>query len=83
MANIVWILLYNKEEKLACYLTAFYKIQLNEELLNFAIINGQFEWLNYVWAFKKNNLFDKEKGKQEKVNMVDLFKYIKDQQKGS
>lgn len=52
MSNIVSILLFRGEEKLACYLTAFYKISPDIKLFEKAVIRGQYEWLKYCWAFK-------------------------------
>ena len=75
MGNIIKILLYMKEEKLACYLTAFYDIQLDaeEKLLNYGVKNNYFEWLNYVWAFKKNMVGDEKR----KIDIENLFTLIK------
>ena len=53
-ANIIKIFLYRGEEKLACMLTAYYEISIDEEMYLMAIENGNFDWLNYVYAFGKN-----------------------------
>lgn len=77
MANIIRILLYKKEEKLACYLTAFYEISLDEELLQSAVNNGYYEWLNYVWAFKKNYTGDIQDPKEKhEIKIEALFGMI-------
>jgi hypothetical protein len=54
MANVVKILLYRGEEKLACLLTAYYEISIDEEMIISAIDHGHFDWLNFVFAFGKN-----------------------------
>ena len=52
MANIIRILLSWDEEPLACYLTAFYKISLDENIIEKAVKQHHFEWLKYIWAFE-------------------------------
>ena len=54
MANIVRILLYQKEEKLACLLTAYYEISLEKKMILYAIECQHFQWLNFVFVFGKN-----------------------------
>jgi hypothetical protein len=54
MANIVKILLYRGEEKLACLLTAYYEIALDREMIRAALNSKNYEWLQYVYAFGKN-----------------------------
>jgi hypothetical protein len=45
MANIVKILLYRGEEKLACLLTAYYEIALDREMIRAALNSKNYEWL--------------------------------------
>lgn len=54
MANIVLILLHKREENLACFLTAYYELALDESTILYAIDIGWFKWLDFVWAFGKN-----------------------------
>jgi hypothetical protein len=54
MANIAQILLYYDEIDLACYLTAYYEIQCDEHMIQNAICDDYFQWLNYLWVFDKN-----------------------------
>ena len=54
MANIIKILLYKEEEPLACYLTAFYKLTIDKDMLQSAIANNNYDWLNFLWVFDKN-----------------------------
>lgn len=54
MANIVKILLYKKEENLACLLTAYYEISIEDTYYYTAVENKNFKWLEFVWAFGKN-----------------------------
>lgn len=54
MASIVKILLYKKEQKLACFLTAYYELSLEEDSYYLAVDQKYFQWLEYVWAFGKN-----------------------------
>jgi hypothetical protein len=46
--------LYREEEKLACFLTAYYEIHIFTEMIACAIDKGHLHWLNYLWAFGKN-----------------------------
>lgn len=66
LSQIINILLFRKEEALACYLTAFYKIAINQQLLQYAVNQECYNWLMYMWAFKQN-FYDetKKKPKQE------------------
>ena len=57
MSNILKVLLFtgrNGEEALACLLTAYYEISLDQEMIYQAIDRGHYKWLNYLWAFGKN-----------------------------
>ena len=54
MANLIKICLYKGEEKLACHLTNFYEIAIDEELLIRAVETKQFQWIKHVWVMKKN-----------------------------
>lgn len=45
MANLIKILLFRKEEKLACLLTAYYEISIDNGLIFQAIHNKQYLWL--------------------------------------
>ena len=54
MGNIIKILLFREEIDLACYLTAYYEIQLDIKIFINAINFNHFKWMNYLWVFKKN-----------------------------
>ena len=54
MANIAKILLFKKEEKLACLLTSYYELSIQDEAYYSAVQNKNFKWLEFVWAFGKN-----------------------------
>ena len=75
MAGIVKILLQRKEESLACYMTAFYKIDLDSDLINRAVKGSYFEWFKYLWAFKQNKfMVDSKEGKANtEFNFIMLF----------
>lgn len=60
MANIIRILLSRDEEDLACYLTAFYEITLDDKIVRRAVKNSNYKWLMFVWAFDKNFIGDKQ-----------------------
>ena len=54
MANIIKVLLCKNEEKLACLLTSYYELSLDEESYYQAVEGKKFGWLKFVWAFGKN-----------------------------
>ena len=62
MQDIIRVLFFNDEEDLACYLTAFYEVYVDEDLLKTAIAMDKYKWLNYLWVFKKNQLRHKKDG---------------------
>jgi len=74
MANIVQILLLRNELKLANILTAHYEIYLTDDMLREAISQDHFQWLNWVWAFNKNYLEQRQKNK--KISLYSFFKMI-------
>lgn len=76
MAKVLKILLFRDEEALGCYLTAFYRLSLDEEMINQAIDEDYFLWLNYLWAFKKNSVIN-EYGKKEEIDISRLLALIK------
>ena len=76
MANIVKILLYRDETKLACFLTAYYELAVDEEMIIYAIEQKEFEWLSYVWAFGKNYIGPRQNVKASRVDLVNLFAMI-------
>ena len=85
MAGIIKVLLFRKETDLACYLTAFYEIYLDDETIKSAIEFGHFNWLKYLYAFNKNyighiNTVKLADAKQFKLN--ELFGLIGKQYKG-
>ena len=82
MATIIKILLFRKEVGLACTLTAYYEISLDEDLIFSAIDNKQFEWLSYVWAFGKNYIGARcNRGK--KLVFEDFFSALKEMKRTS
>ena len=82
MADIIRLLLYREEEDLACYLTAFYEIMLQEDIIDRAVKTSKFNWLKYLWAFNQNifqfNESRMNKNDQEdvKFTFIDLFQRI-------
>jgi hypothetical protein len=45
LTNILKIILFKGEDKLACVLTAFYEIALEEDMIFRAIEHSQYSWL--------------------------------------
>jgi hypothetical protein len=54
MTNVLKIALQKEEEKLACIITAYYEIALEEEMIIRALSSPSYRWLLFVWAFDKN-----------------------------
>jgi len=67
MANILKILLYREEVGLACLLTVYYELALDELMIRQAIYCEHYEWLNFLWAFEKN--FLNERSNKEDVDL--------------
>jgi len=59
MGNLMKILLFRKELDLACYLSAFYEVQLDLAMYIDAIKFDHFKLLNYLWVFNKNYIGSK------------------------
>ncbi len=76
MADIVKILLHKKEQKLACLLTAYYELCLDENSFYESVFNMNFEWLNYVWVFGKNFIGNRRAGTSTKVIIKALLEII-------
>jgi hypothetical protein len=70
MANVLRILLYRKEEDLACYLIAFYDVAVDLPLINQAVNNKQYKFLKFMFAFDKNLI------EGRKILFVELFSII-------
>jgi hypothetical protein len=56
MTNILKIALQKGEERLACIITAYYNISVKEDMIGRALINGNFDWLMFLFAFGKNKV---------------------------
>lgn len=54
MTNILKIALSKNEEKIACIISAYYEIALEEEMIVRAISKDNYQWLLFTWAFDKN-----------------------------
>ena len=76
MSNIAKILLFRKEEKLACLLTAYYELSLDEESYYTAVESKNFVWLSFVWAFGKNFIGSRRNPRSNKVNVKALIEII-------
>lgn len=92
MAIITQILLFKEEIPLACFLTAYYEVDIDKEMYVEAIYSDHYDWLKYVWNFNKNfignrrfykyeNCRKKSKDNDEqpiveKVKFLDLFGMI-------
>jgi len=77
MANLLKICLYKGEEKLACHLTNFYEIAIDEELLIRAVETKQFQWIKHVWVMKKNWLGVRNDPQSKKLTLANLFDFVK------
>lgn len=66
--------------RLACFFTALYEITLYKEDICKAINDNNYEWLNYIWAFKRNYIGDYpyQNKKPKFVEMEHLFDWIGD-----
>ena len=76
MANIAKILLYKGEEKLACLLTAYYELSLDEDSYYVAVGSKNFQWLEFLWAFGKNYIGSRRLQSSQTVNIKQLLEII-------
>ena len=78
MSDIIKILLYRKEIDLACYLTSFYKIWVEKELVCEAVEHKNLQWVKFLFAFEKN-FISSEKNQEEPdwITFKQLFGVIK------
>lgn len=51
MTNVLKIALQKEEEKLACIITAYYEVTIEQEMLIKALSMDNYEWLLFLWAF--------------------------------
>lgn len=54
MSNILKIALQKEEEMLACIITAYYEVVIEQEMLIKALSTDNYTWLKFVWSFDKN-----------------------------
>ena len=54
MTNVLKLALLQNEEKLSCIITAYYEVNLDEDMIIKALATDKYEWLKFVWAFNKN-----------------------------
>lgn len=77
MTEIIQLLLFKDEVDLACYLTSFYELSINQSILELAIERKHHKWINYIWAFEKN--YDgPPRERRPKILLKQLFRYIED-----
>ncbi|CDW78613.1 UNKNOWN [Stylonychia lemnae] len=77
MTNILKILLFRGEEKLACLLTAYYEIAIDDDMIFRAVENMHFYWLQFVWAFNKNVLGPRNTTDATPITYTQLFDIVK------
>ena len=75
-SDIIKILLYRKEMDLACYMTAFYNLWIEKELVINAVEFRWLRWVQYVFAFNKNILSDAKKKDDDEPPKKILFKNL-------
>jgi len=56
MTNVLKIALQKEEEKLACIITAYYEVIIEQEMVIKALSMDNYQWLLFIWAFEKNFL---------------------------
>ncbi len=54
MTNVLKIALQLEEEALACLITAYYEVNVEQEMIIKALSMDNFQWLKFLWAFEKN-----------------------------
>lgn len=82
MTNVLKIALSKDEEKIACIITAYYEIALEEEMIVRAISKENYQWLLFTWAFDKNYVGARNKEGALFISFEQLFDLIKKQYVG-
>jgi len=77
MTNVLKIALSKDEEMLACIITAYYEVVLEEEMIVRALANENYQWLLYVFAFEKNYVGPRNKEDSHFIAFEYLFDMIK------
>ncbi|CAI2359649.1 unnamed protein product [Moneuplotes crassus] len=75
MANLLKILIGIDEEKLACFMLAYYDTDITEKIVRDTIHRDFFILLNYIWAFGKNKY---QEGPEQFISYSELFYMIKE-----
>ena len=87
MTEMISLLLFKDEVDLACYLTSFYELSINTQILGLAIERKHHRWINFIWAFEKNyegppQEFLRPQDKRKKIILKELFKIIEERLQG-
>ena len=61
MTNVLKIALQREEEALACVITGFYEVVIEQEMVIKALSMDNYRWLLFLWAFEKNFLGPRHK----------------------
>lgn len=77
MTNVLKMAIEKDEEKLACIITAYYEVELNEDMIIKALTSENFEWLFFVWAFDKNYIGLRHKAESLFITFEQLFDLVK------
>ena len=77
MTNVLKIALSKNEEKLACIITAYYEVALEEEMIIRALTESNYEWLQFTWAFEKNYIGQKNRKDSHFITYGQLIDLIK------
>ena len=79
MSNILKIALQKNEETVACIITAYYEIELEEDMVVRAITSNNYHWLLFVWAFDKNYIGLRNQKEAIQLTFEQLFELMKKQ----
>jgi hypothetical protein len=78
MSDIIKIFLYRKEIDLACYLTSFYNMWIDKELICQAVEYRNLKWVKFLFAFGKNIISTTENVEEpEMITFKQLFGVIR------
>lgn len=79
MTNVLKIALQKEEEKLSCIIIAYYEVTIEQEMIIKALSMDNYLMLQYLWAFDKNYIGQRQREDAIKITFDSLFELINKQ----
>lgn len=76
MTNVLKIALQKEEEVLACVITGYYEVIVEQEMIIKALSMDNYKWLFFLWGFEKNYIGQRQKEESHFLSFDQLFDLI-------